>query len=188
MKMKRLFDLKAWILVSIILIFCNIAAFAAGNKKVAQLLGQATQFLSAGDYDKAIKTCDDILGVDRNCPAAYYLRGFANRYKKEYVIAIVDFTRAVQLNPKYAAAYYGRALSYAYTGDYGNALADLDAAIAIDPRYTDAYINRARVYYEIDEYDKAWDDVHKAESLGVSEHILYKSFIKKLKEVSGRNR
>ncbi|MDD5311154.1 MAG: tetratricopeptide repeat protein [Candidatus Omnitrophica bacterium] len=186
--MKRLFDPKAWIFVTIILVFCNTPAFAAGNKKVAQLLTQATRFLSAGDYDKTIKTCDDIASMDPNCPAAYYLRGFAHRYKEEYEIAIMDFTRALQIDPKYAAAYQGRALSYAYTGDFMAALADLDTAIAIDPRYTDAYINRARVYYEMDEYGKAWDDVHKAESLGVSDDMLYKGFINKLKEASGRNR
>jgi tetratricopeptide (TPR) repeat protein len=185
--MKRLFNRKIWIFVSIALIFCNAAAFAVGNKKEAQSLTQATQFLCDGDYDKTIKACDDILKIDQNCPAAYYLRGFAHRYKEEYDLAIMDFTRALQIDPKYSAAYYGRGLSYAYTGDYKDALADLDAAIAIDPRYTDAYFNRARVLYDMGEYDKAWDDVHKAESLGVSDDMLYKGFINKLKEVSGRN-
>ncbi|MDD4879179.1 MAG: tetratricopeptide repeat protein [Candidatus Omnitrophica bacterium] len=186
--MKRFFALKLWILVSISLVFCDTAAFAIGNKKVVQLLTQASQLLCNGDYDKAIKTCDDITAIDQNCPAAYYLRGFARRYKKEYELAITDFTLAVKIDPKYAAAYFGRAMSYAYTRNYDNALADFNAAIAVDPRYTDAYINRARVYYEIDDYDKAWDDVHKAESLGVSKDMLYKGFINKLKEASGRNR
>jgi len=188
MKMKRSFGAKTWIFVSIMLILCDTAAFAAGNKKEAQLLAQASQFLSAGDYDKAIKTCDDILMMDQNCPAAYYLRGFSHRYKEEYGLAIMDFTRTLQIDPKYSSAYYGRAVSYAYSGDYQNALADLDAAIAIDPRYTDAYFNRARVYYDMGEYDKAWDDVHKAESLGISDNMLYKGFINKLKGASGRNR
>ena len=186
--MKKIFVPKLWIFVSISLVFCNMAAFAVGNKKVVQLLTQASQFLSAGDYDKTIKTCNEITGIDPNCPAAYYLRGFAHRYKEEYELAIMDFTRTVQIDPKYSAAYYGRALSYAYTGDYQNALADFDAAIAVDPRYADAYLNRARVYYNMDEYDKAWDDVHKAESLGVSDDMLYRGFLNKLKEASGRSR
>lgn len=188
MKMKRFFGPKALISVSIILVFCNTAAFAAGNKKEAQVLTQASQFLCAGDYDKAIKACDDALTIDQNCPAAYYLRGFAHRYKEEYGLAIMDFTRALQIDPKYAAAYYSRGLSYAYTGNYNDALADLDSAITIDPQYTDAYFNRARVYYDLDEYDKAWDDVHKAESLGISDDMMYKGFVNKLKESSGRNR
>jgi len=186
--MKRLFCPNARIFVLVMLVFCNTAAFAAGDKREAQLLTQASQFLSAGEYDKAIKTCDDVLNIDQNCPAAYYLRAFSHRYKEEYELAIMDFTRTLQIDPKYSSAYYGRAISYAYTGDYNNALADLDAAIAIDPRYTDAYFNRARVYYDMGEYDKAWDDVHKAESLGVSDDMLYKGFINKLKETSGRSR
>ena len=185
--MKRYFGRNMRIFVSIALILCNAAAFAAGNKKEAQSLTEASQFLCDGDYNKTIKACDDALKVDPNCPAAYYIRGFAHRYKEEYDLAVMDFTRALQIDPKYSAAYYGRALSYAYAGDYKDALADFDAAIAIDPRYTDAYFNRARVYYDMEEYDKAWDDVHKAESLGVADDMLYKGFVNKLKEASGRN-
>ena len=185
--MKRFFNFKTWILVSIFLMLCDPAAFAAGNKKVLQLLTQASQFLCTTEYDKSIAACDEALRIDLNCSAAYYVRGFAHRYKEEYELAILDFTRTVEIDPKYAAAYYGRAISFAYLGDYKSALADFDAAITLDPKYADAYLNRARVYYDMDEYDKAWDDVRKAKSLGVADDMLYRGFVNKLKEASGRD-
>jgi tetratricopeptide (TPR) repeat protein len=185
--MKKIFYFKAWILVFIIIMLCAPAVFAAGNKKIAQLLTQASQFLCTTEYDKSIAACNEALKIEPNCSAAYYVRGFAHRYMEEYELAILDFTRTVEIDPKYAAAYYGRAISFAYLGDYKNALSDFDAAITIDPKYADAYLNRARVYYDMDEYDKAWADVHKAESLGVADDMLYRGFIDKLKEASGRN-
>ncbi len=186
--MRGFFYLKALIFVSILLMLCDPAAFAAGNKKIAQLLTRASQFLCTSEYDKSIATCNEALEIEPNCSAAYYVRGFAHRYREEYELAILDFTRTVEIDPKYAAAYYGRAISFAYLGDYKNALSDFDAAITLDPKYADAYLNRARVYYDMDEYDKAWADVHNAESLGVADDMLYKGFINKLKESSGRNR
>ena len=95
----------------------------------------------------------------------------------------MDFTRALQIDPKYAAAYYSRGLSYAYTGNYNDALADLDSAITIDPQYTDAYFNRARVYYDMDEYDKAWEDVKNARRTGgdANPHVL-----ERLQKATGR--
>ena len=186
--MRGFFDLKALIFVSALLLSCDTAAFAAVNKKMAQLLAQASQFLCAAEYDKSIAACGEALKADPNCPAAYYVRGFARRYKGEYELAIMDFTRTVNIDPKYAAAYYGRAISFAYLGDYKSALSDFDAAITLDSKYADAYLSRARVYYDMDEYDKAWADVRRAKSLGVAEDLLYKRFIRKLKEASGRDR
>jgi len=186
--MKRFFNFKAWIFVPIVLMLCNTAVFAAGNKKIVQLLTQASQFLCAAEYDKSISACNEALKIEPNCSGAYYVRGFAHRYKEEYELAILDFTRTVEADPKYAAAYYGRAISFAYLGDYKNALSDFDAAITLDPKYADAYLNRARVYYDTDEYDKAWADVHKAESLGVADDMIYRGFVNKLKEASGRSR
>lgn len=185
--MKGFCDFKSWIFVPVILIFCNPAADAAGDKKVVQLLMQASQFLSAAEYDKSIAACDEALKIEPNCSGAYYVRGFARRYMGEYDLAIIDFTHTLNIDPKYSAAYYGRALSYAYKGDYDAALADFDAAISIDPRYADAYLNRARVYYDMDQYDKAWADVHKAESLGIEHDMLFKGFVNKLKNASGRD-
>ncbi|OGX28712.1 MAG: hypothetical protein A2879_01215 [Omnitrophica WOR_2 bacterium RIFCSPHIGHO2_01_FULL_49_10] len=185
--MKRFFNFKAWISVFIVLMLCDPAAFAAGNKKISQLLTRASQFLYTSEYDKSIATCNEALKIEPNCSAAYYVRGFAHRYKEEYELSILDFTRTVEIDPKYAAAYYGRAISFAYLGDYKNALSDFDAAITLDPKYADAYLNRARVYYDMDEYDKAWADVRKAESLGVADDMLYRGFVNKLKEASGRN-
>lgn len=175
------------IFLALILLSCHSAAYPAVNKKAIQMLTQATQLLCNNKYDEAIEKCNKILAAEPKCSGAYYIRGFAHRYKGEYDLSILDFTETLRIDPKYAAAYYGRAIAYAYKQMYRESLSDFSSAIRLDPKYTDAYLNRARVYYDMEEYDRAWEDVHKAEALGVETDLLYKGFVRKLQEASGRS-
>ena len=52
----------------------------------------------------------------------------------------------------------------------------------MNPKYAMAYNNRGIAYYHKGEYDKAWEDVHKAQSLGLQ---VPPEFIKDLREASG---
>lgn len=167
-------------------IFYCLPAQAAAENKVVKLLTQASRFLVNNEYDKAIEKCNEMLAIEPKCSGAYYLRGFAYRYKGEYDLSIMDFTQTLRIDPKYAAAYYGRGISFAYKQMYAEAISDFTAAIGIDPGYKDAYFNRARVYYDMEEYDKAWDDVDKAKALGIETDLLYKGFIRKLQDATGR--
>jgi tetratricopeptide (TPR) repeat protein len=180
--MKLVFAVFLFFIMSI----CIIPAHSASTKDVIKLLTQASQFLCNNEYDKAIEKCGEITAIEPKCSGAYYLRGFAYRYKGEYDLSIMDFTQTLRIDPKYSAAYYGRAISFAYKQMYPEAIADFTSAIELDPKYRDAYFNRARVYYDMEEYDRAWDDLNKARALGLEEDLLYRGFIKKLQDATGR--
>jgi tetratricopeptide (TPR) repeat protein len=45
--------------------------------------------------------------------------------------ALVDFERAIDLNPEYSAAYRGRGRAFFREGNYGLALADVERALAL---------------------------------------------------------
>jgi len=69
---------------------------------------------------------------------------------------------------------------------------DLDRTITIfnetikqNPSYAGAYYNRAIAYYYKKEYDKSWEDVHKAESLGL---VFKPEFIESLQKASCRKK
>ena len=46
-----------------------------------------------------------------------------------------------------------------------------------------AYTNRAVAYYYKGKYTKAWEDIYKAQSLGIQ---IHPEFLKDLREASGR--
>ena len=63
-----------------------------------------------------------------NDVVGYHLRGDALARNGDLGQAIADYTRAIQLNPKYAAAYDSRALVYTTQGDFTRAVADATKA------------------------------------------------------------
>jgi len=64
-----------------------------------------------------------------------------------------------------------------------SAISVFSRAIESNPDYAGAYYNRAKAYYYIKDYEKSWQDVHKAESLGLKFNL---EFIEKLEKASGQ--
>ncbi|HUS47944.1 MAG TPA: tetratricopeptide repeat protein, partial [Phycisphaerae bacterium] len=72
------------------------------------------------------------------------------------------YTRAIELDPKYAKACYARGVAYYVKGDYDRAIRDYDKAIELDPKYAKAYSNRGSAYSKKGDYDRAIKDFDKA--------------------------
>ena len=64
---------------------------------------------------------------------AYFDRGVASRNKVDFDSAIAEFTKAIQLDPKFARAYFARGLVYQDKGDTDRAIADFTRVIELDP-------------------------------------------------------
>jgi tetratricopeptide (TPR) repeat protein len=61
--------------------------------------------------------------------------------------AIQEFSKAIQLNPKYQYAYFMRASVYEQVQEFQKSLADFNQAILLNPKYPEAYNNRANLKY-----------------------------------------
>lgn len=78
-------------------------------------------------FDKAIQD-------DPTNPEAYFARGFNILSDSNQMdAAIVDFNKAIELNPKYARAYLMRGRAYEALGDNDHAKADRDKALELEP-------------------------------------------------------
>jgi len=93
--------------------------------------------------------------------------------------AIADYSKAIELNPRYAIAYHNRGFVYRKIGEYDRAILDFTKAIEIDPKYASAYYHRGHIYHYKGEYEMAWEDIKKARSLG---YRIPSEFLKNLKE------
>ena len=104
-------------------------------------LVSAQDYFALGDYDYERGACDS---------------------------AIVDYTRALELNPEFAEAYNNRAYTYMVQHNYAAALPDLDKAIELRPDYVNALMNRGDIYnyyYDIN-YDRAVADYDRIIEIG----------------------
>ena len=53
--------------------------------------------------------------------------------------AVVEYSRAIEIDPKQTDFYSDRGIAYAANRDYGRAIADYDTALKIDPNNSQAY-------------------------------------------------
>ena len=60
---------------------------------------------------------------------AHHQRGLIHLKKGEYDKAIENFSKAIEINPKYAEAYNNRGLAYEKLGDTQNSIADYSKAV-----------------------------------------------------------
>jgi tetratricopeptide (TPR) repeat protein len=88
----------------------------------------------------------------------YYERGLALSEQGKYDEVIAEFTKAIDLNPKYVEAYYNRGTAYLRTGQHDLAISDCTKAIELDPKYALAYNTRGNAYFEKKQYDEAIAD------------------------------
>ena len=59
----------------------------------------------AGDYDEAIKNCQNALLKNPNNPLAHAVMGWALGYQEKYGEAEIEIKKAISLDPNNALAY-----------------------------------------------------------------------------------
>lgn len=96
---------------------------------------------------------------------SYKWRGHAYFTKREYDLAIADFSKAIEIDPAHLPAYYWRAQSYRDKGDYERALADVSEATDIEPNYGVAYEVGGSIYFLKGEHDRAIAEYTRALTL-----------------------
>jgi tetratricopeptide (TPR) repeat protein len=93
---------------------------------------------------------------------AYNNRGTAYSALGFYAQAILDYEKAIKLNPKYATAFINRGTVYDALGKHQQAIEDYNMAINLDPKAADIYYNRGICYGSLGNYQSAIMDLSLA--------------------------
>lgn len=119
------------------------------NKKLREELalakGNARQQIQQR-YDKSIKELSAFEWLES---------GYKNHMQGDFAAAVADYSRAIELNPRFDLAYNNRGISYHMQGQYSEALTEYHKAIELNPRYADAYNNRGITYHVLGRYNEA---------------------------------
>ncbi|MEO0932569.1 MAG: tetratricopeptide repeat protein, partial [Cyanobacteria bacterium J06641_2] len=76
--------------------------------------------------------------------------------------AVLDYTQAINLKPKFIQAYNSRGLAHRKARNYQKAIADYNQAIKINPKYAEALNNRGLAHYYLKDYQSAIADFNQA--------------------------
>lgn len=119
-------------------------------------------------------------------PAFYQNQGNAFFVKGNYDLAVVNYNKGIELNPKDATNYLSRGLAYYNKNFYDLAVADYSKALELSPQESMIYFKRGDSYERLGDKDKAIADYQKAVELDGSNDIA-KTYLERLQAEKLKN-
>ena len=89
---------------------------------------------------------------------SYLQSGVEKTAERKYAGAVVDFSKAIHLNPRLAEAFAGRGYAR-YMLEPENALADINRALELNPKIIDAYVTRGFLCQDQEDHEAAVADL-----------------------------
>jgi len=106
----------------------------------------------------------------------FFEMGSQKELRKDFIGAIIDYTKSIEMEPSFAITYVNRANMYFYyMKDYRMAMSDYDKAITLDPSFQKAYYNRAVAHYHLGEFQEAVNDCDKSIELDPSDIMAFQA-------------
>jgi len=130
-----------------------------------QLFSKLMKGFDEKNFDIAIEACNDLLAINNKNSVAYNNLGYALLQQKKYPEAIVQFTKAVSLDPYFDYAYNNRGYCKLQLGDVENAFADLHHSFEMNPDNAFSWRNMGAFYLATGENEKALEHFQQAQSI-----------------------
>lgn len=135
-----------------------LALFAVGQSYFTQTDYAAALRL----IDRAVAALPAELSPPQGAAEAYFRLGWLYQNQGQDPQTLVNYNKAIELDPKNSLAYNNRGLLYDNQGDYQQALSDYNQAIELEPHNFAAITNRGVIYYRLGDYQQAIADSNQA--------------------------
>ena len=137
----------------------------------------------SGKYSDAIEKLNQTLELKDDWEIPYFYRAAANQALENFDEAILDYTKALQLNEKMTDAYYNRAKIILSRKDIENpdisrAISDLEKALELDPNFVNALYAMAAAQKKLENYEESLKYIDKA--LELQPDFIHAKALKKL--------
>lgn len=103
----------------------------------------------------------------------YYKRGLEKDSQKDFSGSIIEYTKAITINPALEEAYCDRGHAKCEIRDFKGGMTDFTLAIAINPDYARAYFNRGVSKANLQDNIGAIEDYNKAIELNPQYEVAY---------------
>lgn len=130
------------------------------------------------DYITSLDIANQLITIDDKVADSYYKRGMSYYGLNNYKEAVLDFSKAIDINLKANPDhyYYSRAKVYYAQREYLKSNNDLDVALAINKKESDYLIEKALNNIYLFLFDDALQDIEKAKNLGSKKDVLYHTY------------
>lgn len=119
-----------------------------------------------GELESALENINKSIELKNDWEISYFYRGVVNQALENFDEALLDYTKALQINDKMADAYYNRAKIMLSRKDIENPdiqkiISDLEKALELDENFVDALFGMAAAQKKLGEYHKALEYLEK---------------------------
>lgn len=119
-----------------------------------------------GRFEDAVQKINQSIELKRDWEISYFYRAVAYQTLGEFNDALLDYTKAIQLNPRMTDAYYNRAYINLTRKDIQNpdlqkTVEDLNKALELDPKFIDALYAMAAAQKKLGNYHTALEYLEK---------------------------
>ena len=120
-----------------------------------------------GKYNNAIEKINKSIKLKNDWEIPYFYRAVAFQALEKFDDAILDYTKALQINSKMTDAYYNRAKIILSrkdiaTPDYNRAISDLEKSLELDPNFVNALYAMGAAQKKVENYHKALEYLNRA--------------------------
>lgn len=141
--------------------------------------------IQCGKFQDGIDKINQSLELKNDWEIPYFYRAVAYHSMEKFDDAILDYTKAIELNPKMTDAFYNRAKILLSRKDIPNpdvkrAVFDLEKALELDENFLDALYAMAAAQKKLENYDKALEYLDRL--LGIEPEAINARALKKLIE------
>jgi tetratricopeptide (TPR) repeat protein len=156
-----------WLGVGLLVVLVGFGIYekSTSSHDGRQSLSDGERMLKAGRYAEAIQFLNRAVAADTGMVNAYLLRGRANVALGQTELAVLDFTKVIQLQPASTDAFVERAAIHLRTNDYRAVVDDCGEAITRNPKLTYAYTLRGIAFREMGNLAKSLEDFNQAVEL-----------------------
>lgn len=151
----------------------DVDVFASGSDPAAQAYQAALDVYAQADHDGALDLVTQLLAEHPAHVDAWLLRARIQADIGNFVAAVSDTTRAIEVDPRSAAAYLQRAEAHTELGDHDRAIEDATAALRLDPNNGKAYRLRAHARARMRDLAGAVEDLDRAIALDATDDKSY---------------
>lgn len=146
------------------------------------LLDEGINLIHQGKFEHAIELISKSIELKNDWEISYFYRAVAYQANENMNEAILDYTKAIKINPKMCDAYYNRAKIMLEMKNCENNLDkiinDLNMALSIDENFIDALFALAAALKKKGEYQKALEYLEKL--LQIQPDSIHARALKKL--------
>ncbi|PPR46650.1 MAG: hypothetical protein CFH19_01068 [Alphaproteobacteria bacterium MarineAlpha5_Bin9] len=86
----------------------------------------------------------------------YFTQGLKYLNSNNYQLAIISFTKVININPNFAEAWNKRATVYYILGDFDSSVSDIEKTLKLEPRHFGALDGLALIFLSIQDYQNAY--------------------------------